>query len=266
MSRLEKRFASLQAAGKKALIPYICAGDPSLESTVPLLHELVRSGASAIELGMPFSDPMADGPVIQRASERAISRGSNLDFVFNCVKEFRKTDSDTPIVLMGYANPVECRGQEAFIRDAAEAGVDGVLIVDYPFDEVPEFYEAVKKAGMDPIFLLAPTSSDERVEQVCRLATGYLYYVSLKGTTGAGNRLDIASVRQNVARIERYAKCPVAVGFGISNGETAREIASVCSGVIIGSALIREMDKTPDDAVGAAGRWLAGIRAALDAA
>ena len=162
MSRLEKRFASLQAAGKKALIPYICAGDPSLESTVPLLHELVRSGASAIELGMPFSDPMADGPVIQRASERAISRGSNLDFVFNCVKEFRKTDSDTPIVLMGYANPVECRGQEAFIRDAAEAGVDGVLIVDYPFDEVPEFYEAVKKAGMDPIFLLAPTSSDER--------------------------------------------------------------------------------------------------------
>ena len=171
MSRLEKRFASFQAAGKKALIPYICAGDPSLESTVPLLHELVRSGASAIELGMPFSDPMADGPVIQRASERAISRGSNLDFVFNCVKEFRKTDSDTPIVLMGYANPVECRGQEAFIRDAAEAGVDGVLIVDYPFDEVPEFYEAVKKAGMDPIFLLAPTSSDERVEQVCRLAT-----------------------------------------------------------------------------------------------
>ena len=139
MSRLEKRFASLQAAGKKALIPYICAGDPSLESTVPLLHELVRSGASAIELGMPFSDPMADGPVIQRASERAISRGSNLDFVFDCVKEFRKTDSDTPIVLMGYANPVECRGQEAFIRDAAEAGVDGVLIVDYPFDEVPEF-------------------------------------------------------------------------------------------------------------------------------
>ena len=232
MSRLEKRFASLQAAGKKALIPYICAGDPSLESTVPLLHELVRSGASAIELGMPFSDPMADGPVIQRASERAISRGSNLDFVFDCVKEFRKTDSDPPIVLMGYANPVECRGQEAFIRDAAEAGVDGVLIV----------------------------------EQVCRLATGYLYYVSLKGTTGAGNRLDIASVRQNVARIERYAKCPVAVGFGISNGETAREIASICSGVIIGSALIREMDKTPDDAVGAAGRWLAGIRSALDAA
>ena len=165
--------------------------------------------------------------------------------------------------LMGIEQAV---GQEAFIRDAAEAGVDGVLIVDYPFDEVPEFYEAVKKAGMDPIFLLAPTSSDERVEQVCRLATGYLYYVSLKGTTGAGNRLDIASVRQNVARIERYAKCPVAVGFGISNGETAREIASICSGVIIGSALIREMDKTPDDAVGAAGRWLAGIRSALDAA
>lgn len=265
MSRLESNFKALREAGKKALVPYVCAGDPSLEATVPMMHALVANGATAIELGMPFSDPMADGPVIQRASERAIANGSNLDYVFECVKEFRKTDTETPVVLMGYANPVEFKGQQAFIDAAKEAGADGILVVDYPFDEVPEFYEDVKQAGMDPIFLLAPTSAESRVEQVCELATGYLYYVSLKGTTGAGT-LDVESVRENVARIEKYAKSPVLVGFGISNGESARQIAKTCDGVIIGSALIKHVTANKERAVEAAGEWIAGIRAALDEA
>ncbi|MCG5030396.1 tryptophan synthase subunit alpha [Mesosutterella sp. OilRF-GAM-744-9] len=265
MSRLESSFKELREAGRKALVPYICAGDPSLEATVPLMHALVAAGATAIELGMPFSDPMADGPVIQRASERAIENGANLDYVFECLRKFRETDSRTPVVLMGYANPVEYRGQEKFIADAKASGADGILIVDYPYDEVPEFYEAVKKAGMDPIFMLAPTSAESRVKEVCALATGYLYYVSLKGTTGAGT-LDIGSVRENVARIEKYAKCPVLVGFGISSGETARAIAQTCSGVIIGSALIRHVTAHREDAIAAAGSWISEIRRALDAA
>lgn len=265
MSRLEKSFKALAAAGKKALVPYLCAGDPSLSDTVPMMHALVQNGATAIELGMPFSDPMADGPVIQRASERAIANGADLDYVFECVKEFRKTDAETPVVLMGYANPVEYKGQEAFIAAAKECGADGILIVDYPFDEVPEFYAGVKAAGMDPIFLLAPTSADKRVAQVCELATGYLYYVSLKGTTGAGT-LDVDSVRENVKRIEKHAKCPVLVGFGISNGEAARAVAKACDGVIIGSALIKHVTANATRAPEAAGEWIAEIRKTLDAA
>ena len=263
MSRLESTFKALRTSGRKALVPYICAGDPSLEDTVPMMHALVAGGADAIELGMPFSDPMADGPVIQRASERAIANGASLRFVLECVKAFRKDDDQTPVVLMGYANPVEYMGQEAFIAAAREAGADGILIVDYPFDEVPEFYEGVKKAGMDPIFLLAPTSAEKRVEQVCELAAGYLYYVSLKGTTGAGT-LDIESVRENVARIERHAKCPVLVGFGISGPEAAREVAQACDGVIIGSALIKHVAAHKSEAADAARGWIAAIRQAID--
>ena len=266
MSRIAARFASLRQQGRKGLIPYICAGDPAADLTVPLMHALARAGADVIELGVPFSDPMADGPVIQRAAERAIRNGVGLKATIEMVARFRGSDQVTPVVLMGYANPIEHMGCDEFTRAASAAGVDGVLVVDYPPEECEEFAAAMRAAGIDPIFLLAPTSTDERIESVARHASGYLYYVSLKGITGAGN-LDTASVAEKLPLIRRVTDVPVGVGFGIRDGATARAVAEVADAVVIGSRIIQEIESSPrESAVEAVERFLASIRAALDAA
>lgn len=264
MSRIQACFARLDAQQKKALIPFITAGDPAPALTLPLMHGLVAGGADIIELGVPFSDPMADGPVIQRASERALLHGVGLRDVLQYVSEFRQTNADTPVVLMGYANPIERMGQMAFIEAAAAAGVDGVLVVDYPPEECEEFAAAMHQHGMDTIFLLAPTSTDERIAQVGQIATGYVYYVSLKGVTGSGN-LDLEAVAQMVPRIKKHVKVPVGVGFGIRDGATARRIAAVSDGVVIGSRIIQELENTPQEkAVAAVQTFISGVRNALD--
>jgi tryptophan synthase alpha chain len=266
MSRIATRFAALRQQGRKGLIPYICAGDPSRELTVPLMHALARAGSDVIELGVPFSDPMADGPVIQRAAERAIRNGVGLRVTLELVARFRETDATTPVVLMGYANPIERMGLEVFAADAKAAGVDGVLVVDYPPEECVEFAAAMRKADIDPIFLLAPTSTDERIEVVARHGSGYLYYVSLKGITGAGH-LDTASVAAKLPLIRRVTDVPVGVGFGIRDGATARAVAQVADAVVIGTRIIQEIEAAPgEQAVVAVERFVAGIRAALDAA
>jgi len=266
MSRIAARFSALRAQGRKGLIPYICAGDPSAELTVPLMHGLARAGADVIELGVPFSDPMADGPVIQRAAERAIRNGVGLKATLEIVARFRATDPSTPVVLMGYANPIERMGREAFATKAHAAGVDGVLVVDYPPEECEEFASSMRAAGIDPIFLLAPTSTDERIESVARHASGYLYYVSLKGITGAGH-FDAASVAAKLPLIRRVTDVPVGVGFGIRDADSARSVAQVADAVVIGSRIIQEIESNPrDTAVEAVERFVAGIRAALDAA
>jgi tryptophan synthase alpha chain len=266
MSRIAARFAQLRQQGRKGLIPYICAGDPSRELTVPLMHALARAGSDVIELGVPFSDPMADGPVIQRAAERAIRNGVGLRVTLELVARFRETDATTPVVLMGYANPIERMGLEVFAADARTAGVDGVLVVDYPPEECGEFAAAMGKAGIDPIFLLAPTSTDERIEAVARHGSGYLYYVSLKGITGAGH-LDTASVAAKMPLIRRVTDVPVGVGFGIRDAATARAVAQVADAVVIGTRIIQEIESAPgEQAVVAVERFVAGIRAALDAA
>ncbi|MBS1178815.1 MAG: trpA, partial [Proteobacteria bacterium] len=216
MSRIAGTLDALLSRGRKALIPYVTVGDPYVDATPEIMHGLVRGGADIIELGVPFSDPMADGPVIQKASERALSRGIGLPQVLDAVRSFRRQDGDTPVVLMGYANPVERydqrHGAGAFIADAAEAGVDGVLVVDYPPEECEAFAANLRAHGLDPIFLLAPTSTDARIRQVGRLASGYVYYVSLKGVTGAGH-LDTAGVAAMVPRIRAQVTVPVGVGF-----------------------------------------------------
>ncbi len=264
MSRIAARFAGLARQGRKGLIPYICAGDPSAELTVQLMHALARAGADVIELGVPFSDPMADGPVIQRAAERAIRNGVGLKATLDIVARFRETDDVTPVVLMGYANPIERMGREQFAAEAKAAGVDGVLVVDYPPEECGEFAAAMRAADMDPIFLLAPTTTDERIEAVARHASGYLYYVSLKGITGAGH-LDIASVAAKLPVIRRATGVPVGVGFGIRDAASAQAVAQVADAVVIGSRIIQEIEANPTDAVPAVERFVAGIRAALDA-
>jgi tryptophan synthase alpha chain len=265
MSRIAGRFASLRQQGRKGLVPYICAGDPSADLTVPLMHALARAGADVIELGVPFSDPMADGPVIQRAAERAIRNGVGLKATLDFVAQFRRTDTATPVVLMGYANPIERMGREAFARAAQAAGVDGVLVVDYPPEECEEFAGTMRAAGIDPIFLLAPTSTDERIAAVARQASGYLYYVSLKGITGAGH-LDTADVAAKLPLIRRVTDVPVGVGFGIRDAATARAVAEVADGVVIGSRIIQEIESNPGGAVEAVERFLGAIRSALDAA
>jgi tryptophan synthase alpha chain len=264
MSRIQACLAALAAKNKKALIPFITAGDPAPELTVPLMHALVEGGADIIELGVPFSDPMADGPVIQRASERALLRGVGLRNVLEFVREFRQTNQLTPVVLMGYANPIERMGQDRFIAQAAQVGVDGVLVVDYPPEECEEFIAKMQKNEMDTIFLLAPTSTDERIAQVGKVASGYVYYVSLKGVTGSGS-LDLASVAAMMPRIKKHVKVPVGVGFGIRDGATARAIASVSDAVVIGSRIIQELENTPpENAVAAVKTFISGVRQALD--
>jgi tryptophan synthase alpha chain len=264
MSRIKARFESLAAQGRKGLIPYIAAGDPSPDLTVPLMHALARPGCDVIELGVPFSDPMADGPVIQRATERAIRQGVGLRQTLGFVAEFRKTDSGTPVVLMGYANPIEHIGRANFARQAAAAGVDGVLVVDYPPEECEDFAADMRAHGIDPIFLLAPTSTGDRIARIAKLASGYIYYVSLKGITGAGH-LDVDSVAAMLPLIKAQAKVPVGVGFGIRDAASAQAVARVADAVVIGSRIIQELETTPrGQAVSAVENLVVGIRRAID--
>jgi tryptophan synthase alpha chain len=264
MSRIQTTFASLAASGRKALIPFITAGDPDPELTLPLMRALVAGGADIIELGVPFSDPMADGPTIQRASERALAKGMSLRKVLALVRQFRAEGNATPVVLMGYANPVEAMGAEAFTRAAAAAGVDGVLIVDYPPEECADFAAQIKAAGLDPIFLLAPTSTEQRIADVARAGSGYIYYVSLKGVTGAGH-LDLAEVARRIPDIRARVGMPVGVGFGIRDAESARRVAEVADAVVIGSRIIEEIEQSaPAQAAEKVGAFLRTIRRALD--
>ncbi|MDO8933878.1 MAG: tryptophan synthase subunit alpha [Rhodocyclaceae bacterium] len=264
MSRIASTFERLSAAGRKALIPFITAGDPEPGLTVGLMQALVAGGADIIELGVPFSDPMADGPTIQRASERALAYGVSLHIVLGMVKEFRKQDAATPVVLMGYANPIEAYGAEAFARDAGAAGVDGVLVVDYPPEECAEFTALLKDVGIDPIFLLAPTSSDARFAEVAQMGSGYIYYVSLKGVTGSAT-LDLDAVTQRIPAIRAKVGMPVGVGFGIRDGAAAARIATVADAVVIGSRIIEEIENSPPaEAAARVQAFLRGIRTAMD--
>ena len=269
MSRIATTFARLKAEGRKALIPYVTAGFPYADITPALMHGMVAAGADVIELGVPFSDPSADGPVIQKAGDRALALGIGLTQVLAMVRSFREKDSVTPVVLMGYANPVERydqqHGADAFVRDAAAAGVDGVLIVDYPPEECAEFAAKLRGSDMDLIFLLAPTSTEQRMQQVADVASGYVYYVSLRGVTGSG-ALNTAEVEQMLPRIRQHVKIPVGVGFGIRDADTARAVGRVADAVVIGSRLIQVIDEQPrEKVVAAAADFLRPIRAALDA-
>jgi len=247
MSRIKARFESLKRDKRKALIPYVTAGDPDPKQTVPLMHALVASGADIIELGVPFSDPMADGPVIQRASERALEHHVSLRDVMSMVQAFREKDIDTPVVLMGYLNPVEVMGYEAFAEAAAAAGVDGVLSVDLPPEEGADLLAALNKHQLDPIFLLAPNTTPERIRSICAAASGFVYYVSLKGVTGASN-LDVASVEAKLAEIRGETQLPVGVGFGIKDSASAAAVAGVADAVVVGSALVRLIEDHGDQA------------------
>jgi tryptophan synthase alpha chain len=268
MSRIRARFDALQRAGRKALIPYVTAGDPYPDATVEVMLALAEGGADVIELGVPFSDPMADGPVIQKASERALAHRIGMNEVLAYVRGFRAADPDTPVVLMGYANPIERydqrRGEDAFVRDAQAAGVDGVLVVDYPPEECEAFAAKLKAHALDPVFLLAPTSTEQRMKQVGRVASGYVYYVSLKGVTGAGH-LDTSAVAQMLPRIRAHVAVPVGVGFGIRDAASARAVAMVADAVVIGSRLVQILQAAPRETVAAAGRaFMAEMRQAID--
>lgn len=269
MSRIAQTFAALHAQGRKALIPYVTAGFPFADITPELMHGMAAAGADIIELGVPFSDPMADGPVIQQAGEQALAAGVGMKQVLDMVRAFRERDDRTPVVLMGYANPVErydlIHGRDAFVRDAAASGVDGILIVDYPPEECEAFAAKLKAAGLDLIFLLAPTSTAERMRQVARVASGYVYYVSLKGVTGAGH-LDTGAVAQMLPRIREHVRIPVGVGFGIRDAATAGAIGKVADAVVIGTRIIQLLQDQPRaQAVATVAGFLRGIRAALDA-
>jgi tryptophan synthase alpha chain len=264
MSRIDACFARLRSEGRTGLIPYVTGGDPSPAVTVPLMHALVQSGADALELGVPFSDPMADGPVIQRASDRAIRQGVGLPECLGFAAEFRRLDAATPVVLMGYANPIERMGVERFTGLAFDAGVDGVLVVDYPPEECADFAARLRARSIDPIFLLAPTSTEQRIDSIARVAGGYVYYVSLTGITGAGH-LDVAAVAERIPPIRARVRLPVGVGFGIKDAASARAIARVADAVVIGSRVIQAMEEAGEaGAVDAAAGFVASIRAALD--
>jgi tryptophan synthase alpha chain len=265
MSRIQGRFEALGKAKRKALIPYITAGDPHPSLTVPLMRALVEAGADILELGVPFSDPMADGPVVQRAGERALKHGVGLSAVFSMVKEFRKSDGATPIVLMGYANPIEAMGVEQFVAAAKAAQVDGVIVVDYPPEDCEQFAALAKKHGIDPVFLLAPTSTDKRIEQVARAGSGYLYYVSLRGVTGASH-VDFSEISRRIPAIRAATRLPIGVGFGIRDAESARKVAQAADAVVIGSRIIQEIEAgSADGAVARVKAFLKPIRQALDA-
>jgi tryptophan synthase alpha chain len=264
MSRIATTFNALKQRGRKALIPFVTAGDPDPSITVPLMHAMVAAGADIIELGVPFSDPMADGPTIQRASERALKYGTGLKDVLAMVTEFRKQNSTTPVVLMGYANPIEAMGYEKFAADAAQAGVDGVLTVDYPPEECGDFVAQVTRHGIDPIFLLSPTTPEKRYVEMAKLARGFVYYVSLKGVTGAGN-LDLTEVARRIPKIKAHCNLPVGVGFGIRDAEAARTVASFADAVVIGSRIVQEVESSPKDKLlENISTFLKGIRAAMD--
>jgi tryptophan synthase alpha chain len=269
MSRIDTTLKALKAQGRKALIPYVTAGFPFADVTPELMHSMVQAGADIIELGVPFSDPSADGPVIQKAGDKALALGIGMVQVLDMVRSFRQTDTQTPVVLMGYANPVERYdlklGKDSFIRDAAAAGVDGVLIVDYPPEECVDFAAKLRAHQMDLIFLLAPTSTSERMQQVAQVASGYVYYVSLKGVTGSG-ALDTDAVEAMLPRIREHVHIPVGVGFGIRDAATAQAIGRVADAVVIGSRIIQLIDPQPRDQVApVAAAFLRDIRSALDA-
>ena len=264
MSRIEKAFERLNGEGRKALIPFITAGDPDAALTLLLMHTLVEAGADVIELGVPFSDPMADGPTIQRASERALARGMTMRKVLQLVVAFREQDQATPIVLMGYANPIEAMGLEKFAESASTAGVDGVLVVDYPPEEAITFGATMKAHGIDPIFLLAPTSTAARIEQVAAVASGYVYYVSLAGVTGSG-ALNVDAVAERLPLIREKTGLPVGVGFGIRDAATAARIARIADAVVVGSRIIEEIEKsTADNACANVQALVADIRRGVD--
>jgi tryptophan synthase alpha chain len=264
VNRIDARFAQLKANGQTGLIPFVTAGDPLPEAVVPLLHALVAAGADAIELGVPFSDPMADGPVIQHASERALAKGVGLAQVLGWVAEFRRKDTNTPIVLMGYLNPVEIHGYERFAREAVAAGVDGVLLVDCPLEE-SDTIEALRAAGLRRIFLAAPTTAEARLARICERAEGFLYYVSFAGITGA-DRLSMDSVRARAAALKARTRAPVAVGFGVRDAQSAAIIAEFADAVVIGSALVERLAEatSSDEVCAVADAFLAPIRTALD--
>jgi tryptophan synthase alpha chain len=265
MNRIDHRFAALKAAGRTGLVPFVTAGDPAPEHSVALMHALVAAGADIIELGVPFSDPMADGPVIQHASERAIAKGVGLAGVLKWVATFRERDRDTPVVLMGYLNPVEIHGYQRFATEAAAAGVDGVLLVDCPLEEA-EVLAPLRNAGLKQILLAAPTTAPARMAQLCEAADGFLYYVSFAGITGAG-RLSTQDIAARVADIRTHAKAPVAVGFGVKDAQSAKAIGEFADAVVIGSALVERLDgaTTEQDIVARVDAFLRPIRAALDA-
>ena len=264
MSRIKSTFDRLAGEGRKALIPFITAGDPDVALTLPLMHTLVEAGADVIELGVPFSDPMADGPTIQRASERALAKGMSLRKVLELVIAFRATDVNTPVVLMGYANPIEAMGLERFAAAASQAGVDGVLVVDYPPEEAATFGAAMKSNGMDPIFLLAPTSTAARIAQVAEIASGYVYYVSLAGVTGSG-ALNVEAVAERLPLIREKTGLPVGVGFGIRDAATAARIAGIADAVVVGSRIIEEIEKsTAETACANVKALVADIRRGVD--
>ena len=264
MSRIAAAFERIRAGGRKALVPYVTAGDPHADGTVDIMVAMAKAGADVIELGVPFSDPMADGPVIQRAGERALARGVGLRQVLEMVRAFRSRDRETPVVLMGYANPIERYGLDRFPADAAGAGVDGVLVVDYPPEECATFAADLRVHGIDPIFLLAPTSTDARIRAVGEIASGYVYYVSLKGVTGAGH-FDVSGVAEAVPRMRAHVKVPIGVGFGIRDASSARAVAAHCDAVVVGTALVQKLESaTRDNAGQIAAGFVAELRAALD--
>lgn len=268
MSRIQPALAALQAAGRKALIPYVTAGFPFADLTPEIMHGMVAGGADVIELGVPFSDPSADGPVIQKAGDKALAMGIGLVQVLEMVRLFRQKDGKTPVVLMGYANPIEAydikRGKDSFVRDAATAGVDGVLVVDYPPEECVAFAARLRAHGMDLIFLLAPTSTDTRMAQIAKVASGYVYYVSLKGVTGAGT-LDLGAVEAMLPRIRQHVSIPVGVGFGIRDAATAVAISRVADAVVIGTRILQLLEGQPREKAATVVRdFLASIRQALD--
>jgi tryptophan synthase alpha chain len=264
VSRLSDTFDALRANGRKALVPFVTAGDPALDATVPVLHALVAAGADVLELGVPFSDPMADGPVIQRSSERALARGAGLSYVFETVRAFRDTDATTPVVLMGYLNPVEIRGVERFARDASNAGVDGVLLVDLPPEEAGDLRAALDDNGVALILLASPTTPEARLRRLCDDAQGYLYFVSFAGVTGA-DRLDAGAASERLHALRKQANVPVLAGFGIKDAASAAAMAEHADGVVVGSALVAALAGATDPPAEAT-RFLAPLRAALDAA
>jgi len=266
MSRIQATFDRLKQHKHKALIPFFTAGDPDPKFTVPLLHAMVDAGANVIELGVPFSDPMADGPTIQRASERALIHHIGLHHVLDMVAEFRLTNTDTPIVLMGYGNPIEAMGWEVFAKRCAEVGVDGVLTVDFPPEEGHEAFTHLKNHGIDVIFLIAPTSTDARVRRVAKQASGYVYYVSLKGVTGAGH-LDLSAIGQKIPQLREHISLPIGVGFGIRDAETALAVAKMCDGVVVGSRIVQEIeDSTEQNIISNVSKLVKELRQSIDKA
>ncbi len=266
MSRISGRFKQLDENNKVALIPFVTAGDPTPDITVPLMHSMVKAGADIIELGVPFSDPMADGPVIQRASERALEHNVSLHDVLDMVRQFREQDNETPVVLMGYLNPIEVMGYNAFAKAAGAAGVDGVLTVDIPPEEADEYLAALRPQEIDAIFLLAPTSSEERIQRICDAASGFVYYVSVKGITGA-SRPSVGEVAAKGAQIRKMTNLPLGIGFGIKSADTAQAMGQVGDAVVVGSVLVacvEELRETPDKIAPAISLILSSMREALD--